>query len=104
MVESVQVDALAVDLFKAIAQVRRVVHITGRVDGYRNRPVLYVDRHRRESDVRARVVLKAQERCVASLQRVAADPLEAIAGEKSATVARRSVERMGPDAISQDMP
>src|ERR1019366_10024297 len=103
IVKAVQVDAFAVDRGELVERVEGAVHIARRVHGHGGGASLHVHRLFGKADARAGICFHPHLGGVPYLERVAADGVETILREDAAGVARRGVERVGPDAVSPDI-
>lgn len=102
VMEAVQVDALAVDLFKSIVLVAGLLDISRRIDADGGTAVFDVDQLNRESNTRAGIALHLDTHGVAHLNGIPADLAELVAQDLSVPIARRHVAGMGPDGVTPD--
>src|SRR4051812_36269787 len=93
VVRSVEIDALAVDLFEAIASVDRVADVSGGIDRDRRSPTFHIDNLQWPADAPSGVAADLDIVRVTDLQGIAADSLEAVVLEDTRPVPTRFITR-----------
>jgi len=103
VVEAVEVDALAIDLFEPVVFVSGALDITGRVDSHGRSASFGVDQRDRESNASPAIAVHFYSGCVADLDRVAAYFRKLIVGDLPALITRRTINRMRPNAVAANV-
>jgi hypothetical protein len=102
VVEAVEVDALAVDIDEPVAGVVGTVDVAGRVDGDCDAVAFHVDDPDGKPEFGTVVVLDADARGVADLDRVSAHGGDGVVVDPAIGLAGRPGVGMGPDGVSGD--